>query len=138
MTGTPWSCCTARTPDGALAVAGVDLRALAAQHGTPAYVLDEADFRARARAYRGAFTAAFAAIGTDVDVYYAGKAFLSVAVARWAHEEGLRVDTSTGGELAVALRAGVPGADIGLHGNNKSDAEITRALDAGVGRLIVD
>ena len=54
------------------------------------------------------------------------------------HEEGLRVDTATGGELAVALRAGVPGADIGLHGNNKSDAEIARALAAGVGRIIVD
>ncbi|MGV8977682.1 MAG: diaminopimelate decarboxylase [Cellulomonas sp.] len=138
MTGAPWSSGTARTSDGALAVAGVDLRALAALHGTPVYVLDEADFRARARAYRAAFTAAFTAIGTDVDVYYAGKAFLSVAVARWAHEEGLRVDTATGGELAVALRAGVPGPDIGLHGNNKSDAEIGRALEAGVGRLIVD
>ena len=92
MTGAPWSAGTTRGSDGALAVAGVDLRTLAAQHGTPVYVLDEADFRARARAYLGAFTAAFAAIGTGVDVYYAGKAFLSVAVARWAHEEGLRVD----------------------------------------------
>jgi diaminopimelate decarboxylase len=114
------------------------VRRLAADHGTPAYVLDEADFRARARAYREAFGRAFGAIGSAVDVYYAGKAFLSVAVARWAHEEGLRVDTATGGELAVALRAGVPGADIGLHGNNKSDAELARALAAGVGRIIVD
>jgi diaminopimelate decarboxylase len=138
VSGVPWSSGTERTPDGALAVAGVDLRALAARHGTPVYVLDEADFRARARAFRTAFSDAFEAIGTAVDVYYAGKAFLSVAVARWAHEEGLRVDTATGGELAIALRAGVPGADIGLHGNNKSDAEIARALDAGVGRLIVD
>src|SRR5690606_41843697 len=56
----------------------------------------------------------------------------------WAREEGLRVDTASGGELAVALRAQVPGAEIGLHGNNKSDAEILRALDAGVGRIIVD
>ena len=55
-----------------------------------------------------------------------------------SHEEGLRVDTATGGELAVALRAGIPGADIGLHGNNKSDSEIERALAAGVGRIIVD
>jgi diaminopimelate decarboxylase len=100
--------------------------------------MDEADFRRRARGFREAFNEAFGRIGTGVDVYYAGKAFLSVAVARWAHEEGLRVDTTTGGELAVALRAGVPGADIGLHGNNKSDAEIERALAAGVGRLIVD
>ncbi|WP_066584610.1 diaminopimelate decarboxylase [Cellulomonas timonensis] len=136
--GQPWSSGATRTPDGALSVAGLDLRALAAEHGTPAYVLDEADFRSRARGYREAFEHAFAAIGTGVDVYYAGKAFLSVAVARWAHEEGLRVDTATGGELAVALRAGIPGADIGLHGNSKSDAEIDRALEAGVGRIIID
>lgn len=136
--GEPWSTGVARAADGVVSVAGVDVRTLAADHGTPAYVLDEADLRARARGYRRAFEAAFAQIGAGVDVYYAGKAFLSGAVARWVHEEGLRVDTATGGELAVALRAGIPGADIGLHGNNKSDAEIARALDAGVGRVIVD
>ncbi|QZN86485.1 diaminopimelate decarboxylase [Cellulomonas sp. C5510] len=136
--GLPWPAHAVRGADGAVRVAGVDLRDLAAEHGTPAYVLDEAAFRSRARGLRVAFEKAFGHLGAGVDVYYAGKAFLSVAVARWAHEEGLRVDTSTGGELAVALRAGVPGADIGLHGNNKSDAEIARALDAGVGRIIVD
>jgi diaminopimelate decarboxylase len=136
--GEPWSSGARRGPDGALSVAGVDVRALAAAQGTPAYVLDEADLRERARSYRRAFEQAFAEIGAGVDVYYAGKAFLSVAVARWVHAEGLRVDTATGGELAVALRADVPGAHIGLHGNNKSDAEIARALDAGVGRIIVD
>ncbi|MFI2488804.1 diaminopimelate decarboxylase [Promicromonospora kroppenstedtii] len=138
MTGAPWSTGVGRLPDGALAVAGVDVRDLVAEHGTPAYVLDEADFRTRARAYRTAFEAAFGAVGAGVDVYYAGKALLTVAVARWAREEGLRVDTASSGELAVALRAEVPGAEIGLHGNNKSDAEILRALDAGVGRIIVD
>ncbi|GGM15104.1 diaminopimelate decarboxylase [Promicromonospora citrea] len=138
MTGAPWSSGVERGAAGALTVAGVDVRDLAAEHGTPAYVLDEADFRRRARAYRTAFEAAFGAVGTGVDVYYAGKALLTVAVARWAREEGLRVDTASGGELAVALRAQVPGAEIGLHGNNKSDAEILRALDAGVGRIIVD
>lgn len=136
--GAPWSSGVGRVPDGAVAVAGVDVRDLAAQHGTPTYVLDEADFRLRARTYRTAFEAAFGAIGAGVDVYYAGKALLTVAVARWVREEGLRVDTSSAGELAVALRAGVPGAEIGLHGNNKSDAEILRALDTGVGRIIVD
>ncbi|QDW64098.1 diaminopimelate decarboxylase [Oerskovia sp. KBS0722] len=136
--GEPWSSGVRRGPDGALTVAGVDVRELAAAQGTPAYVLDEADLRERARSYRRAFEAAFAEVGAGVDVYYAGKAFLSVAVARWVHAEGLRVDTATGGELAVALRAGVPGEHIGLHGNNKSDAEIARALDAGVGRIIVD
>lgn len=133
-----WPASTRVDEDGVVSIGGVRLTDLAREHGTPAYVLDEADFRGRARAYRQAFTEACAQIGTGVDVYYAGKAFLSVAVARWAHEEGLRIDTSTGGELAVALRAGVPGADIGLHGNNKSDAEIVRALEAGVGRIVID
>ncbi|MBE1876157.1 diaminopimelate decarboxylase family protein [Myceligenerans pegani] len=136
--GAPWSSGVRRGDDGAVEVAGVGVAELAADHGTPSYIVDEADFRARARAYRTAFEAAFAAVGTGVDVYYAGKALLTVAVARWAREEGLRVDTASGGELAVALRAGVPGEAIGLHGNNKSDAEIVRAFDNGVGRIIVD
>ncbi|MFJ2300115.1 MULTISPECIES: diaminopimelate decarboxylase [Oerskovia] len=136
--GEPWSSGVRRGPDGAVTVGGVDVRELADAQGTPAYVLDEADLRERARSYRRAFEAAFAEVGAGVDVYYAGKAFLSVAVARWLHDEGLRIDTATGGELAVALRAGVPGEHIGLHGNNKSDREIARALEAGVGRVIVD
>ena len=136
--GAPWSSGVRRRADGRVEVAGVPASELAAAHGTPAYVLDEADFRARARAYRSAFEAAFEQVGAGVDVYYAGKALLTVAVARWATQEGLRVDTASGGELAVALRAGVPGTSIGLHGNNKSDGEILAALDAGVGRLIVD
>lgn len=133
-----WPAGTTVGADGAVSIAGVDLRAVAAEHGTPVYVLDEDDFRRRARLFRDTFGAAFGEIGTEVDVYYAGKAFLSTAVARWAVEEGLRIDTATGGELAVALRAGVPGRDIGLHGNNKSDAEIRRALRAGVGRIVLD
>ena len=59
-------------------------------------------------------------------------------VVRWVEEEGLRLDTASGGELAVAARAGIAGADVGLHGNNKSDAEINRALDMGLGRIVVD
>ncbi|MBT0992725.1 diaminopimelate decarboxylase [Cellulomonas sp. DKR-3] len=136
--GEPWATGVVRDDEGALVVGGVPVARLAAEVGTPVYVLDEADLRARASSYRRAFTQAFAEVGAGVDVYYAGKAFLSVAVARWVHEEGLRVDTASGGELAVALRAGVPGADIGLHGNNKSDEELLAALTAGVGRIIVD
>jgi diaminopimelate decarboxylase len=136
--GEPWSSGAKRTADGSLSVAGVDVHELAARFGTPAYVLDEADLRARARGFRSAFARAFAALGCEVDVYYAGKAFLSRAVARWVHEEGLRVDVATGGELAVALAAGVPGEHLGMHGNNKSDDEIAAALDAGVGRLVAD
>ncbi|ACQ79540.1 diaminopimelate decarboxylase [Beutenbergia cavernae DSM 12333] len=132
----PWSAGVARRATGELEVAGVPVSDLAGRFGTPVYVLDEADLRARARAYRDAFTRELAP--SSVHVYYAGKAFLSIAVARWVHAEGLRIDTATGGELAVALRAGIPGADIGMHGNNKSDAEIDRALAAGVGRIVVD
>jgi len=136
--GSPWSTGVERVLDGSVVVAGVDVADLAARYGTPLYVLDEADLRSRARAFREAFERALAQVGARVDVYYAGKAFLSRAVARWVHDEGLAVDAATGGELAVALAAGVPGARIGLHGNNKSDDEIAAAIDAGVGRVVAD
>ncbi|WP_300345138.1 diaminopimelate decarboxylase [Nesterenkonia sp.] len=133
---------TARTADGELTLGGVRVSVLAAEYGTPLYVISEADFRARARGFVHAFRQAFAAHGdqpgTEVEVYYAGKAFLSTHAARWAAEEGLNIDTASGGELAIALAAGVPAHRIGLHGNNKSDAELTRAIELGVGRLIAD
>jgi diaminopimelate decarboxylase len=140
-----WATSVKRTGAGVLEVGGIDVRDLAERFGTPAYVVDEADFRARAAAFRDAFALAFAE-GSQVsgvptaggDVYYAGKAFLCTAVARWIVEEGLNLDVCTGGELAVALRAGVPGARIGLHGNNKSVSEIERALRADVGRIVLD
>ena len=125
-----WSSTASKDADGVLHVGGVDVRDLAADHGTPAYVLDEADFRARAGAFRDAFA--------GYDVYYAGKAFLCTTVARWIAEEGLCLDVCTGGELTVALRGGVDPARIGFHGNNKSVVELRRALEAGVGRIIVD
>ena len=124
-----WSS-TARKVDGALEVGGVLLRDLVAEHGSPAYVLDEADFRARARAFRMGFS--------DCDVYYAGKAFLCTTVARWIEEEGLSLDVCTGGELAVAERAGFPMERVGFHGNNKTVAELARAIELGVGRIVVD
>ncbi|MBY8873420.1 diaminopimelate decarboxylase [Micromonospora sp. PLK6-60] len=119
-----------RADGGALTVAGLDVRDLAAEYGTPAYVLDEDDLRGRAREFLAAFA--------DADVYYAGKAFLCRAVVRMIAEEGLHLDVCTGGELATALSAGMPAERIGFHGNNKSVAELTRALDAGVGRIILD
>ncbi|RYU10022.1 diaminopimelate decarboxylase [Nocardioides iriomotensis] len=125
-----WSSTARKNADGALEVGGVDLRDLVAEHGSPAYVLDEADFRARARAFREAFA--------DYDVYYAGKAFLCTAVARWVAEEGLCLDVCSSGELTVALRAGVDPARIGYHGNNKTVPELRRAVDAGVGRIVLD
>jgi diaminopimelate decarboxylase len=118
--------------DGVLTVAGLTAAELAAEYGTPTYVVDELDFRERARAFRDAFG------GVGADVFYAGKAFLCVAVARWIAEEGLNLDVCTGGELAVALRAEFPPARIAMHGNNKSVAELRRAIEAGVGRIIVD
>ncbi|NYH53755.1 diaminopimelate decarboxylase [Nocardiopsis arvandica] len=121
---------TARRTDGELAVGGVGVRELAATHGTPLFVMDEEDFRGRARDFRTAFS--------DADVYYAGKALLTKAVARWVAEEGLKLDVSSGGELAVALAAGFPTERIGMHGNNKSTAELHRAVETGVGRVIID
>ncbi|MFE9389300.1 diaminopimelate decarboxylase [Streptomyces sp. NPDC006784] len=126
-----WAQTVERTPEGAVAVGGLDVRRLAEEFGTPAYVMDETDFRARCRAWRDAF-------GPYADVYYAGKAFLSRAVVRWLHEEGLNLDVCSGGELATALAAGMPAERIALHGNNKSDEEIHRAVEAGVGRIVLD
>jgi diaminopimelate decarboxylase len=125
-----WPATVSRGPDGVLAVGGVPVTALAAEHGTPAYLLDEADLRARCRDFVAAFAGA--------DVYYAGKAFLCKAVVRIIAEEGLGLDVCTGGELATALAAGMDPARIGFHGNNKSTAELAAALDAGVGRFVLD
>ncbi|MGB2569805.1 diaminopimelate decarboxylase [Micromonospora citrea] len=125
-----WPRNVARAADGALTVAGLGIRDVAAEFGTPVYVLDEDDLRSRCRDFRDAFS--------DVDVYYAGKAFLCRAVVRMIAEEGLHLDVCTGGELATALSAGMPPERIGFHGNNKSVTELTRALDAGVGRIILD
>lgn len=133
-----WAGSVVRSDAGSLTVGGVDVQALKAEFGSPLFVLDEADFRARARAFKDSFDAAFADICGGVDVYYAGKSFLCTAVVKWVEEEGLRLDTASGGELAVAARAGMPGEHVALHGNNKSDAELNRALDMGLGRIVVD
>ncbi|GAB3112626.1 diaminopimelate decarboxylase [Janibacter alkaliphilus] len=132
-----WPQTVGRDADGVLTVGGVRATDLAAEHGTAAYVLDEADLRARARAYQEDFTAPFARLG-GAHVYYAGKAFLCTAVARWIMEEGLGLDTCSAGELAVAQRVGFPPERLALHGNNKSVAEIRQALDYGVGRIVLD
>ena len=114
---------------GRLSIGGVDVIDLVAQHGTPVFVYDEQHLRDRARE-------AVAAWGGGVA--YASKAFLCRAMASLAHEEGMAIDVSTAGELHVALAAGVPAGRLVLHGNNKSDAELLRALDVGVGRIVVD
>ena len=114
---------------GALHVGGVDVVELCGRHATPVFVYDEEQLRARCRE-------AVAAWGDGVA--YASKAFWCRAMARLVTEEGMHVDVSTGGELHVALAGGVPPARLVLHGNNKSDAELARALDVGVGRIVVD
>jgi diaminopimelate decarboxylase len=119
----------ARGPDGQLTVGGVDLVSLAEEHGTPLFVYDEAHLRARCHE-------ALTAWGPGVA--YATKAFLCRAMARLAAEEGMALDVSTGGELHVALAAGLSPDRLVLHGNNKSEAELARAVDLRVGRIVVD
>ncbi|MDF2049716.1 diaminopimelate decarboxylase [Arthrobacter sp. Cr_A7] len=133
-----WAGSVQRNDLGELTVGGRSVSELKQQFGTPLFVMDEADFRARARAFKDSFDAAFADICGGVDVYYAGKSFLCSAVVKWVEEEGLCLDTASGGELAVAARAGIAGERVALHGNNKSDAELNRALDMGLGRIVVD
>ncbi|GGT33371.1 diaminopimelate decarboxylase [Streptomyces purpureus] len=126
-----WSQTVGRAEDGQVTVGGIPVGTLAEEFGTPAYFLDEADFRARCRAWADAF-------GKEADVFYAGKAFLSRAVVRWLKEEGLNLDVCSGGELTTALAAGMPADRIAFHGNNKSEQEIRRAVEAGVGRIVLD
>ncbi len=115
--------------DGRLRIGGCDTLDLAAELGTPLFVYDEAHLRARCRE-------AVAAFGDGVA--YAAKAFLCLAMARLAHEEGLHLDVATGGELHVALAAGVPADRLVLHGNNKSLDELREARAVGVGRIVID
>lgn len=119
---------------GHLVWAGCDVVELAERYGTPLYVLDESVIRSRCRAYH----AGFAAYGSRADVAYAGKALLTMAIARLMHQEGMHLDVVSGGELHVALRAGFPAERIVFHGNNKSRTELATAIAVGVGRIIVD
>ncbi len=135
---TVWSRSASRTPEGVIEIAGRSATSLAEEFGTPLFVLDEADARARAAEAREAFDREFARIGSAAKVYYAGKAFLTTQVAAWMIEAGLNIDVCSGGELAVALAAGVDPARLGLHGNNKSLAEIDRAVGVGIGAIVID
>jgi diaminopimelate decarboxylase len=121
---------SARRVDGEVHIAGRPVTELARTHGTPLFVLDEADFRSRAADFADAFTGA--------DVHYASKAFLCGTVARWVAEDGLFLDACSGNELAVALAAGFPAERIALHGNNKSLVELQLAVDAGIGHVVLD
>jgi diaminopimelate decarboxylase len=126
-----WPRNIARGEDGVAGIAGVALIDLAQEYGTPLFVIDEDDFRSRCRDIASAF-------GGGKNVHYAAKAFLCSEIARWIDEEGLSLDVCTGGELAVALHADFPPERITFHGNNKSVAELTSAVKAGVGHIVLD
>lgn len=126
-----WPRNSSRGEDGVVRLAGLDVRELAEQYGTPLFVLDEDDFRSRCADYATAF-------GDPASVHYASKAFLCTEVARWVADEGLSLDVCSGGELRVALRADFPPERIAFHGNNKSVAELEAAVDAGVGSVVLD
>ena len=119
-----------------LSISGISAKELAQEFGTPAFFIDESDFRSRALAWNTALTQSF---GSHAGiVYYAAKAFICTEVGRWIKDTGIGIDVCTGGELAVALAAGIDPAKIELHGNNKSVSEIQRAVDAGVGIIVLD
>jgi diaminopimelate decarboxylase len=126
-----WPRNVSRDRSGLVGIAGVPLTYLAQEYGTPLFVIDEDDFRDRCREMAAAF-------GGGRNVHYAAKAFLCTEIARWIDEEGLSLDVCTGGELAVALHADFPRERIALHGNNKSVAELTAAVKAGVGHIVLD
>ncbi|WP_199203483.1 diaminopimelate decarboxylase [Mycobacterium sp. shizuoka-1] len=120
-----------RGDDGEVSIAAVTVTDLAAEYGTPLFVIDEDDFRGRCREIAAAF-------GGGRNVHYAGKAFLCSEIARWVDQEGLSLDVASGGELAVALHAGFPAERIAFHGNNKSVDELTTAVKSGVGHIVLD
>ncbi|MFM8156139.1 MAG: diaminopimelate decarboxylase [Actinomycetes bacterium] len=120
--------------DGELVIGGVPATQLAAEFGTPAYVIDEGYLRDRVRAYRDGLASRW----PNSRVYFASKSFPSTPVYRVMAEEGIGVDVAGGGEIVMALAGGVPGADLLLHGNAKTDAELRMALEAGVGLIVID
>jgi diaminopimelate decarboxylase len=128
-----WPVTTHSDEEGRLCVGDVPLSDIADEFHTPTYVIDETDFRYRARRYRKALRSS-----RGFEVVYAGKSLLTTAVARWAREEGLGVDVCSAGELAVALAGGVDPARIIMHGNAKSTDELQDAVRAGVGRIVLD
>ena len=124
------------TTGAELTIAGISAKELAKEFGTPTFFIDEADFRARALAWNDALKEAFGdKAGT---VYYASKAFSCTEVARWIKDLGIGIDVSTGGEMAVALAGGIDPKNIEVHGNNKSVAEIEKAISVGVETIVID
>lgn len=120
---------------GHLTIGGADTVELARTYGTPLYVFDEKDIRNNCKEFKNAFDEYY---GGNAKVYYASKAFSCKEMYRIVDSEGLCADVVSGGELYTALAAGFPAENIGFHGNNKTPEELCYAIDAGVGRIIVD
>ncbi|MGC4190851.1 MAG: diaminopimelate decarboxylase [Thermomicrobiales bacterium] len=129
-----WPVTTTRADDGSLVIGGVPMPEIARTYGTPVYIYDEATLRENARTFRDAFAAAY----PRSRVVFAGKAFLNGSLLRILHEEGLGLDVVSGGELFVGLHAGIPAAEMSLHGNNKSHDELAQAIEAGISKIVVD
>lgn len=129
-----WPASANRNSEGEISIGEITVTDLAKQYGTPIQIFDEADLRKRARDYVAAFTVS----DIETSVHYAGKAFLTTKVAQWVNQEGLGIDVASAGELEVALRAGIDPNQIVMHGNNKSVQDLARAIDVGVGRIVID
>lgn len=129
-----WPVTAERDEAGRLAIGGIPMTDLADSYGTPLYVYDERTIRQQCRAYREAFEQVY----PRSRVVYAGKAFLAPGLVRIIDEEGLSLDVVSGGELYVAVQSGFPAERITFHGNNKTPEELSMALDAGVGEIVID
>ncbi|MBU3643212.1 MAG: diaminopimelate decarboxylase [Candidatus Nanopelagicaceae bacterium] len=133
MSHSAWSS-NVKFENGQLTIAGTTASELAREFDTPTFILDEDDFKARASAFVNAMQKSF----SGATVYYASKAFTCKQIARWCNELGLGMDVATGGELEVALSVNFPASRIEVHGNNKSLSEIDRAVEVGVGCIVID
>ena len=129
-----WPASATRNSAGEITIAGLSVTEIAAEYGTPVFIFDEADVRKRARDY----VAAFKVDDIETSVHYAGKAFITTKIAQWVNQEGLGIDVASAGELEVALRAGIDPAQIVMHGNNKSVKDLERAVEVGIGRVVID
>ena len=129
-----WPASATRNSAGEITIAGLSVTKIAAEYGTPVFIFDEADVRKRARDY----VAAFKVDDIETSVHYAGKAFITTKIAQWVNQEGLGIDVASAGELEVALRAGIDPTQIVMHGNNKSVKDLERAVEVGIGRVVID
>lgn len=120
---------------GRLTIGGADTVELAAQFGTPLYIMDQNYIEKNMREYKSAIDTYYGGRGM---IFYASKAFCAKEICRIAHKEGLGLDVVSGGELYTAISAGVPAEKLCLHGNNKSENEIGMAVREGVGRIVAD